>query len=497
MCQEPTELLWIGCLTGWILILKVRFDTFDTKHQLADNLTKGNFTRYEWNHLLCLFNISHFSSTSCAKNSSLISCTDKMAKRVQEQKGEDRSVAKSKSTAMNLSSHVPASSSTAKIPIASETTVKPESRTRRNSKSDAASGSQVKLQDAYLGGLMDKATEILVATKEDSGDLDLSEPETWSFHEEEVTGSVAYKTGTGKPGASSISENQGSPKAERKEWPHSLHMHPAAVLHMVTVLSIVRKYTNESPRTQWRIWTWTRPFGAHSWITLFKQLFILVRTMRWSLEVSGTVIQWNWKTDPWSNRNHWFENDWFQRTSVEIDKLIVQQSLSDHQRQNPHLLRFSALYMIRLHLGTVFWEEALQGTESHRRYADGVRLENVPRIHDVGHPRRDSKFSWKIYSVNLSSSTTGSSSCQCTTTLYGEIKGNTEQCEYNSKTIADYARRFPRGRWSFLGPGSDKTRLVLVNQTNPGTEWHKRWCWISQSQVTQHFVPPVPSREVN
>ena len=27
MCQEPTELLWIGCLTGLILILKSRFDT--------------------------------------------------------------------------------------------------------------------------------------------------------------------------------------------------------------------------------------------------------------------------------------------------------------------------------------------------------------------------------------------------------------------------------------------------------------------------------------
>ena len=30
--------------------------------QLADMLTKGNFTRDEWNHLLCLFNISYFSS---------------------------------------------------------------------------------------------------------------------------------------------------------------------------------------------------------------------------------------------------------------------------------------------------------------------------------------------------------------------------------------------------------------------------------------------------
>ena len=40
-------------------------DPNDTKNQLADIRTKGNFTRDEWNHLLCLFNISHFSSNSC------------------------------------------------------------------------------------------------------------------------------------------------------------------------------------------------------------------------------------------------------------------------------------------------------------------------------------------------------------------------------------------------------------------------------------------------
>ena len=35
---------------------------------------------------------------------------------------------------------------------------------------------------------MQKAMEKLVATKEESSDVDLSESETWSFHEEEVTG---------------------------------------------------------------------------------------------------------------------------------------------------------------------------------------------------------------------------------------------------------------------------------------------------------------------
>ena len=46
---------------------KIQIKYIDTKNQLADILTKGNFTRDEWKHLLCLFNISHFSSTNCSE----------------------------------------------------------------------------------------------------------------------------------------------------------------------------------------------------------------------------------------------------------------------------------------------------------------------------------------------------------------------------------------------------------------------------------------------
>ena len=97
---------------------KIQIRYVDTKHELADMLTKGNYIRYEWNILLHLFSISHFSSTCCAENSSLISCPTKMLKRVQEQKDE-RIVAKSRLAAMNLSSSVPASSSSAKNLITS------------------------------------------------------------------------------------------------------------------------------------------------------------------------------------------------------------------------------------------------------------------------------------------------------------------------------------------------------------------------------------------
>ena len=75
---------------------KIQIKYIDTKNQLADNLTKGSFTRDEWNHLLTLFNISHFSSTACIAA---------MAKRAQDS-GEGRVAAKSRPM-MNLTARTP------------------------------------------------------------------------------------------------------------------------------------------------------------------------------------------------------------------------------------------------------------------------------------------------------------------------------------------------------------------------------------------------------
>ena len=68
---------------------KIQIRYIDTKHRLADPLTKGNFTRDECTNLLHLFNISHFSSLCCAQNFSLNSCAKTMAKRMQEEKGKE------------------------------------------------------------------------------------------------------------------------------------------------------------------------------------------------------------------------------------------------------------------------------------------------------------------------------------------------------------------------------------------------------------------------
>ena len=82
---------------GWLfdrinLDPEIQIKYIDTKNHLADILTKGNFTRDEWNHLLCLFNISHFSSTKCL---------EAMSERTQKDAGEERVTSKSKPM-MNL-----------------------------------------------------------------------------------------------------------------------------------------------------------------------------------------------------------------------------------------------------------------------------------------------------------------------------------------------------------------------------------------------------------
>ena len=92
MFPEPTELLLIGCSIESIWTPKIQIKYIDTKNQLADELTKGNFTRDEWNHLLCLFNISHFSPTNFS---------EVMSKGTKEDAGEERVTAKSKPM-MNL-----------------------------------------------------------------------------------------------------------------------------------------------------------------------------------------------------------------------------------------------------------------------------------------------------------------------------------------------------------------------------------------------------------
>ena len=257
--------------------------------------------------------------------------------------------------------------------------------------------------------------------------------------------------------------------------------------------------------------------SSSSWTRLWGEF-----TMREeaSLVECGTVIQWKWKTDQWTNRDHWCKHNSFHRTHVDVGKLIVQQSLSDHQRQNLRVLRLCALCMKmgedpiatwNSKIQWVFGKESLQGYESNRWYAVGVWVENIPRDHNVGPPRTNSKpnerstvwtwtlqrqdhlhvnvqrqcmgrerkyrkmFEWKIFPglttmkiLNQIQQMMGELQCEPENftgriifmSMFNDIvwdaKGNDETRENNSKIIEPYARGFPCGHWSFPGPGSEK-----------------------------------------
>ena len=59
---------------------KIQTKHVDNKTKWADMPTKGKFARDEWNLLLCLFDICHFSSTDCS---------EVMSKRTQKDSGEE------------------------------------------------------------------------------------------------------------------------------------------------------------------------------------------------------------------------------------------------------------------------------------------------------------------------------------------------------------------------------------------------------------------------
>ena len=158
-----TELLLIGCVTGLIWILKSKIRCIDSKHQIADVLPKGNFTRDEWNNLLHLLNICLFQLHLLYQEFQL----DKLLNNGEEDSKSKRRRKSCVQVATSSDEYVfffiATCSSAASSPIASRSpgmpiaSGKPDSRMSVEPSSfDAESTSQVRLKGAYLGGLMEE-----------------------------------------------------------------------------------------------------------------------------------------------------------------------------------------------------------------------------------------------------------------------------------------------------------------------------------------------------
>ena len=51
-------------------------------------------------------------------------------------------------------------------------------------------------------------------------------------------------------------------------------------------------------------------------------------------------------------------------------------------------------------------------------------------------------------------------------------QGNHENCMANSMNIAEYAKKFPHGCWSFVEPGCEK-KWCGTHVSKPNDEWNK------------------------
>ena len=149
---------------------------------------------------------------------------------------------------------------------------------------------------------------------------------------------------------------------------------------------------------------------------------------------------------------------------MDVDKLIVQPSLSNHPRQSLRLLRLCALCRKMGDDLVATWKSKIKGYSENNHFKDMNRIDGMP-----------TEFEWNIFPgiITLGLLEKIQSlmrDLQCDSehfndriifmSMYNDIawkeKGNKEICEYISQTVANYVRKFPRGHWSFLGPGSEE-----------------------------------------
>ena len=254
-----------------------------------------------------------------------------------------------------------------------------------------------------LARLMDKATVKLVATKEEWCTVDLSESETWSFHDEAATGRpVAYKNSYRETWSIQQIRKLGKSKKLKEKNGHIICtcLQPQC-LTLKAVFSIVRKIYEREPdgsmedlnvnAAVWDIYLNATPQAAvhlgqnhevnlrfaknHLWSAaeqLFNETGKLIRDQT---EITG-VTTIDFKELTWRS------------TSLLCSRAYQITNAKTYIFSNSVLCVWEKWEMIRLQLGRtkliVFGEQSLPRTESHRRYANGVRVVNISRIHDVG-----------------------------------------------------------------------------------------------------------------
>ena len=411
-----TELHLIGCLIEFIWIPRSKSST-----SLADILTKGNFTRDEWNHLLSLFNISHFSSTVCSAA---------MAKRSQQDSGEERVTAKSRPM-MNLIARTPSF-------VSSSTSVSPEKKHYGN-------------QDPWKSvagedrsGRLDKGTDLFEAS-----DHYYHEQFMESFSSTEYS-KLDYDHVNRVNDQVRKRQNISNVAGEGEEHCIIWRMLMAVTLESATFMG--KNFQDNR-----------NPIVNTADLTL-KQMFDKSAKLVAEQDEISNLETIGWEKHSWKYRS-----------------LLGDERITNLERAKVRVFSDSVLCLGKIHQhpnANESWKNRIEWITTSQSYRDYDGINGEP-----------TEFEWNIFpgftTLQLCGKVTDllSRLGETPETFTGRIlfmsmfndiscygKGNEEECVANAKVVSIVAKKFGIGQWSSIGPGSEK-KWYSMKEDSPQGIW--------------------------
>ena len=465
---------------------KLQIKYIDAKNQLADILTKGNFTRDEWNHLLNLFNISHFSSTAC---------TASMAKRAQQESGEKRVTAKSRPM-MNLTARMPSvvSSSTSSNPAMTSHGYQDHGKSvasdDRSGKPENSSPPGYSQKD-YGRSWSSQKWKSGAATHDRSGK---PEKTSWDMmqqvdphREEPLFGgnaqSVRYgeiiHDGSGKPDSANYQEEanstnfvMGSDAAEfvneakdqvRNRQKRMSNVADSGEEHSI-ILGMFMAATMNAATFMGKNFSTIQNFIMNSRDLTLKQMFDITAKLVGEQEEINNV-----------DNIHWGKNSWRQLSLIGDEKVI------NLQRTKVYVFSDSVLCLGKIHQhseSNEAWKRRIEGIATDQSYEgyDGINgeptefewnkfpgfttLQLCGKVNDLLSDLGEAPetFTGRILFISMFNDI----SCDRKTT-----KKNVWQMSKSSKVLA---KKFGIGQWSFIGPGSEM-KWYSGKENSPQGAW--------------------------
>ena len=447
---------------------KIQIKYIDTKNQLADILTKGTFTRDEWNHLLTLFNISHFSSTAC---------TAAMAKRAQQESGEGRVTAKSRPM-MNLTARTPSfvSSSASSNPGRTsygyqdpERSVPIDDRTEKpveTSRSDY-------LQKDYGRSWSSQEWKSGAGERDRSGKPDENSWDSWQkvdpHRGEYLLGRNAHSARYGE----SIHDRTGKPVSENRQeqaYFENFVMGSDATEFVNQVRdqvrnrqkrmsSIAENCTDHSIR--WGMFMATTLNAATFMGKNFSTIQSVVKnheslTLKQMFDVTAQLVN-NQEEISCLDKILYGKNSWTHLSSINDAVVINLQSTKVYVFSDSVLCLGKVLQHPECNEA---WKNRIVGIQSERSYRDYDAING-----------ESTGFEWSIFpgftTLQLCDllSYLGQTPESCTRrilfmSMFNDIfcdrYDNKDECLRNANIVNTFAGRFGIGQWSFIGPGSEK-----------------------------------------